>query len=96
MATDVKRASQTHQVPHIGLPHIEPVNNVSNANTAPIGAMDLDKMSASGCLQTIKKKEHKASKRYENKESHALGTWTYIILTAEPCTRSSGLLKRAK
>ena len=96
MATDVKRASQTHQVPHIGLPHIEPVNSVSSANTAPIGAIDLDKMSASGCLQTIKKKEHKASKKYENKESHALGTWTYIILTAEPCTMSSGLLKRAK
>jgi len=96
MATDVNLASQTHQVPHIGLPHIEPVNSVSSANTAPIGAIDLDKMSASGCLQTIKKKEHKASKRYENKESHALGTWTYIILTAEPCTMSSGLLKRAK
>ena len=53
---------------------MEPVNSVSSANTAPIGAMDLDKMSASGCLQTIKKKEHKASKSYENKESHALGT----------------------
>ena len=65
-------------------------------NTVWGKAIDLDKMSASGCLHTIKKKEHKASKRYENKESHALGTWTYIILTAEPCTMSSGLLKRAK
>ena len=93
---EVSLASQTHHVPHIGLPQIEPVTRVSRANKAPTGAMDLDKISARGCLQIMKKIEQTASKRYENRASQALGTWTYIMRTAEPCTMSSGLLKSAK
>ena len=38
IATDVNLASQTHQVPHIGLPHKEPVIKQINVNVAPIGA----------------------------------------------------------
>ena len=93
---EVSLASQTHHVPHIGLPQIEPVTRVSRANKAPTGAMDLDNISARGCLQIMKKIEQTASKRYENSASQALGTWTYIMRTAEPCTMSSGLLKSAK
>ena len=36
--TEVSRASHTHQVPHIGLPQIEPVSSASAVNTAPMGA----------------------------------------------------------
>ena len=38
IATDVKRASHTHQVPHIGLPHNEPVIKQIRVKVAPIGA----------------------------------------------------------
>ena len=37
-ATDVNLASQTHQVPHIGLPHKDPVIKHISVNVAPIGA----------------------------------------------------------
>src|SRR5687768_18541232 len=50
--TDVSRASQTHQVPHIGLPQIEPVISASAVKTAPIGAAALSATSARGCRQT--------------------------------------------
>ena len=36
---EVKRASHTHQVPHIGLPQIAPVASERKLNTAPIGAI---------------------------------------------------------
>ena len=34
----MSRASHTHQVPHIGLPHSEPVTSDSSAKIAPVGA----------------------------------------------------------
>jgi hypothetical protein len=33
-------ASQTHQVPHVGIPHIDPEINAINVVTAPMGAME--------------------------------------------------------
>ena len=50
--TEVRRASHTHQVPHIGLPQIEPVTSASAVNTAPIGAAAFSATSASGWRQT--------------------------------------------
>ena len=46
--TEVSRASQTHQVPHIGLPQIDPVASDRKVNTAPMGAAALSATSASG------------------------------------------------
>ena len=43
---DVSRASQTHQVPHVGLPHIEPVTKQIKAKEAPMGAQHLATISA--------------------------------------------------
>ena len=37
-ATEVNLASQTHHVPHMGLPQRDPVNKQINVNVAPIGA----------------------------------------------------------
>ena len=51
-STEVSRASQTHQVPHIGLPQSEPVTSASAVNAAPIGAAAFSATSASGCRQT--------------------------------------------
>ena len=36
--SEVKRASHTHHVPHIGLPHNAPVTSDKKANRAPVGA----------------------------------------------------------
>ena len=38
MNIDVIRASQAHQVPHVGLPHIDPVTKAIILNTKPDGA----------------------------------------------------------
>src|SRR5487761_2336464 len=35
---EVRRASHTHQAPHMGLPQREPVNKDRKANMAPVGA----------------------------------------------------------
>jgi hypothetical protein len=40
-------ASQTHQVPHVGRPHIEPETNAINVVIAPIGAIDLTRYTES-------------------------------------------------
>ena len=37
----MSRASHTHQVPHIGLPHSEPVSSDRAVNSAPVGASAL-------------------------------------------------------
>ena len=43
----MSRASQTHQVPHIGLPQMEPVTSARKVNHAPIGALLMATISAS-------------------------------------------------
>ncbi|OPZ09629.1 MAG: hypothetical protein BWZ07_02968 [Alphaproteobacteria bacterium ADurb.BinA280] len=37
--SEVRRASHVHHVPHIGLPHNDPVSRVSKVNAAPSGAL---------------------------------------------------------
>ena len=51
IATDVNLASHTHQVPHIGLPHIEPDNKHKTVNIAPIGAIALFTIKLKGILK---------------------------------------------
>ena len=48
--TDVRRASQTHQVPHVGFPHKLPVARTIMVKPTPNGAADLQAISARGCL----------------------------------------------
>ncbi|GBD42284.1 hypothetical protein HRbin39_01673 [bacterium HR39] len=52
MSTEVSRASHTHQVPHMGLPQMEPVISAMAVNTAPMGAAARPATSASGWRQT--------------------------------------------
>ena len=49
-ATEVNLASQTHQVPHIGFPHIDPLMIHINVKTAPIGATDVFTIKPKGVL----------------------------------------------
>ena len=52
MSSAVKRASHTHQVPHIGLPQIAPVTKAIKVNIAPIGAMAIIERWAALICQT--------------------------------------------
>ena len=51
MATDVSLASHTHQVPHMGFPHIEPDIKHMRVNIAPIGAIALLIIKLKGILK---------------------------------------------
>ena len=52
MSSEVSRASQTQYVPHIGLPHSEPVTRARKVNDAPTGALATATTSASFIRQT--------------------------------------------
>ena len=43
--SDVNLASQTHQVPHIGFPQIDPVTKARKVKRAPVLAEEIDKTS---------------------------------------------------
>ena len=45
-SSDVSLASQTHHVPHVGLPQIDPVTKVAIVKEAPSGAIALIAISA--------------------------------------------------
>ena len=49
-ATEVNLASQTHHVPHIGLPHKDPLTMQTNVNIAPIGATAVFTINPNGIL----------------------------------------------
>ena len=52
ISIEVSRASQTHQVPQVGLPQTAPVNRERKVSTSPTGATDLTNTSASFMRQT--------------------------------------------
>ena len=58
ISTDVSRASHTHHVPQVGLPHIDPVTNVAKVKQAPMGTQDRDTKSARVCLKTNEEMLH--------------------------------------
>ena len=58
--SDVNLASQTHQVPQVGFPHIEPVKSVARVKQAPIGAHERAMISDNLCLYTKDIKLHPA------------------------------------
>ena len=49
--TEVNLASQTHHVPHIGLPHSDPVASARKVKVAPIGAVAFATICATRCRQ---------------------------------------------
>ena len=57
---EVNLASQTHQVPQVGLPQIDPVNNAYKVKLAPIGAADFNNIPEIFTLQTIVINPHTA------------------------------------
>src|SRR3546814_2678970 len=72
----VRRGSQSHQVPHIGLPQIEPVARVIRVKPAPIGAQAMARISHSLIRQTSAIAAYTAISPNTARLIHALGTWT--------------------
>src|SRR5690606_16151833 len=72
--SDVKRASHTHQAPHIGLPHHAPVQSARNVNMAPVGAIALATMEESRVLNARPIPAQKAMTKYKNIDIQAAGT----------------------
>src|SRR5712692_10847856 len=66
ISSDVSRASQTHQVPQVGLPHSEPVQRARNVNSAPVGAIALAIIPESRVLNASPNPAQKAMTRYRN------------------------------
>ena len=60
MSSEVRRASQTHQVPHVGLPQSDPVHRAMNVNSAPVGASAEAIMFESRVLNTSPTPDQKA------------------------------------
>ena len=60
MSVEVRRASQTHHVPQVGLPQIEPVVRTSKTKLIPIGAADFIIMPEIFALQMTLIKPQKA------------------------------------
>jgi hypothetical protein len=74
IATDVKRASHTHQVPHMGLPHNEPVIKQIRVKVAPIGATAALTMKLKGVLNASPMMLYTVIIKKVNKASQADGT----------------------
>jgi hypothetical protein len=56
MNTEVKRASHTQKVPHIGLPRNPPVTKVNNVEKAPISVPVPEERRKRGCFVNRKEK----------------------------------------
>ncbi len=56
--SDVNLASQTHQVPHIGFPQIDPVTKARKVKRAPVLAEEIDKTSKTFIRQINDTTEH--------------------------------------
>ncbi len=82
---DVSLASQTHQVPHVGLPQIEPVIRLINVNPAPIGAKALAMKKKIGIRDIRPKIEKPAANKYIPSAHQEAGTCTYMMRKISPC-----------
>jgi len=71
----VRRGSQSHQVPHIGLPQMEPVARVTTVKPAPIGAQAMASTSHSLIRQTRAMAAYSAISANTNMLIQAEGTW---------------------
>src|SRR3954469_611392 len=71
MSSEVRRASHTHHVPQVGLPHSDPVHSAMKVNSAPVGAMAEAIMADSRVLSTSPSAAHSAMTTYRNMDIQA-------------------------
>jgi hypothetical protein len=74
ISVEVKRASQTHHVPQVGLPHIDPVTKATRVKPAPNGAAEFINIPAIFALQTMEINPPTAIRRYMDSAKIADGT----------------------
>ena len=77
--SEVRRASQTHQVPQVGCPHSAPVHKARKVNKAPVGAMALANKADTRVLKTQPTAAQKAIATYNSIDNQAAGTCTKMI-----------------
>lgn len=77
--SDVKRASHTHHVPHIGLPQVAPITRAIKVKTAPTGAIDAAIQSATLSFHIKPINAAQAIPIYATIDIEAEGTCTKII-----------------
>src|SRR5512140_3801325 len=94
ISSEVRRASQTHQVPQVGLPHSAPVHKAMKVNSAPVGASAVATIDDSRVLSTSPTPDQKPITRYRNIDIQAAGTWMKIIRYDSPCCASVGATKK--
>src|SRR5690606_16723898 len=75
----VMRASQSHQVPQVGLPQIEPVTNARKVKAAPKGAAAFNVIKQTLIRQTKPTRPQKAINKYTACAKNAEGTWIKIM-----------------
>ena len=78
---DVILASQAHQVPHVGFPHIAPVTRAIILNTKPEGAKLFEIKKKFFILNIYPITDNKVIDEKIPSEIQAAGTCTYMILT---------------
>ena len=71
---EVRRASQTHQVPQVGLPQTAPVNRARKVSQSPTGATAFTNTSASFMRQTRVTTAATAIMMYADWARNAAGT----------------------
>ena len=79
MSSEVSRASQTHHVPQVGLPQMEPVPRDSSAISAPVGAMAWASIEARRALNTKPTAAQNAIARYSTIDIQDTGTWMKMM-----------------
>ena len=92
MSSDVSLASQTHQAPHIGLPHIAPVQSDKKQKIAPVGANAAVIIPDRRVLKVSPKKLQNAIAIKMTIDIQDAGTCKKIILYPSPCCASVGAI----
>src|ERR1044071_251272 len=89
-AVVVRRGSQSHQTPHVGLAQIEPWQQRRKASSAETSSAASRRESHFMLLRKRKATAHQRPKRTESIQFQAVGTWTYMILCTFPMYASAG------
>src|SRR6056297_1248679 len=93
MRNDVSLGSHSHHVPHIGCPHTAPVNSAIMVKTMPTGAAALAASADTWWRRITQISEATSIISHALIAMIAAGTWIKMILTVDPCRKSSGVKK---
>src|SRR5687767_4078958 len=93
-AVEVRRGSQSHHTPQVGLAQIAPWQHSRNASRLPISRPASIRVSHFRSFMKRNAIAEPREKRTTSIHVHAVGTWTYMIRCTSPMYRSAGTTKR--